>query len=165
MLGGEINDIDLRYHGLTGGPEVELTSLDGTFVTDGQGVFWRLMNRFNKDILEAPIISWYDRRNFYPAGGLPEEILLVVRMPAFRELERKLAAMQPSPERPLGQRERSTLLVMIAALAKIAKIDIEHPSSAAASIESQTALLGARIAARTIEDHLKRVAEALERRS
>ena len=64
-------------------------------------------------------------------------------------------------ERPVGRRERSTLLVIIAALAKLAKIDVAKPSSAAAKIESETALMGARVAARTIENHLKLIPEAL----
>jgi predicted DNA-binding transcriptional regulator AlpA len=50
---------------------------------------------------------------------------------------------------------------MIAALAKLAKINVAKPSSAAAAIESQTALMGARIAARTIENHLGRIYVAL----
>ena len=53
---------------------------------------------------------------------------------------------------------------MIAALAKIAKIDVTKPSAAALAIESQTALMGSQVASRTIEDHLKRIPEALENR-
>jgi hypothetical protein len=65
----------------------------------------------------------------------------------------------------MGQRERTTLLAMIAALAKLAQIDVTKPSSAAVAIEAQTALVGARVAARTIEEHLKRIPDALEARS
>ena len=68
-------------------------------------------------------------------------------------------------DRPVGQRERTTLLVIVAALAKLARIDVAKPSSAATSLESQTALMGARVAARTIENHLKRIPEALESKS
>lgn len=53
---------------------------------------------------------------------------------------------------------------MIAALAKLAKIDVAKPSSAAAAIETQTALMGARVAARTIENHLRHISEALDSR-
>ncbi len=55
--------------------------------------------------------------------------------------------------------------MIIAALAKLAKIDVAKPSSAATSIESETVLMGARVAARTIENHLKRIPEALENKS
>ena len=64
-------------------------------------------------------------------------------------------------EKPLERRERTTLLVIIAALANMAKIDVTKPSKAAGNIENQTQLMGARVAARTIENHLKRSREAL----
>ena len=59
---------------------------------------------------------------------------------------------------------KSTLLDIIAALAKMAKIDVKKPSAAAIAIETQTELMGTRVAARTIENHLNRIPEALERR-
>ena len=43
----------------------------------------------------------------------------------------------------------------------MAKIDVTKPSKAAGNIENQTELMGARVAARTIENHLKRSREAL----
>lgn len=68
-------------------------------------------------------------------------------------------------DRPLGERERATLLTVIAALARIAKVEISKPSKAAEVIERETIALGARVSARAIEDHLKRIPDALERRS
>jgi len=65
----------------------------------------------------------------------------------------------------LGNRERNTLLVLIAALAKQAAIDLRMPSKAAAQMESATEQMGARIPQRTIEEHLKRIPEALEKRA
>jgi hypothetical protein len=65
----------------------------------------------------------------------------------------------------MGQRERTTLLLIIAALAELPKIDVTKPSAAAVAIESQTARMGARVASRTIENHLKLIPEALEGRS
>ncbi|OIQ66121.1 hypothetical protein GALL_523120 [mine drainage metagenome] len=67
-------------------------------------------------------------------------------------------------EKPLEQRERTTLLVIIAALAKLAKIDVTKPSSAAAAVATQTGLMGAPVAARTVENHLNRISDALEGR-
>ncbi len=68
-------------------------------------------------------------------------------------------------EKPLGERERKTLLVIIAALAKMADIDVAKPSKAAVAIESQTIRMGARVSNRRIEDHLKRIPDALEDRN
>jgi hypothetical protein len=56
-------------------------------------------------------------------------------------------------------------LAIIAALAQLAKIDLTKPSSAAGKIEDQTALMGARVARRTIENHLNLIPEVLERLS
>ena len=72
---------------------------------------------------------------------------------------------QLSHERPLGTRERATLLTIIAALAEMVNIDLSKPTKAAEIIEDMTARKGARVAARTIEEHLKRIPDALERRS
>jgi hypothetical protein len=68
-------------------------------------------------------------------------------------------------ERPVGIRERTTLLTVIGALASAAKLDLSKTSKSAQAIEAMTAKLGVRIAARTIEEHLKRIPEALERRA
>ncbi len=65
-------------------------------------------------------------------------------------------------DKPMGNRERRTLLVIIAALAKDLGIDIAHPSAAAASIEASTIKTGGRIAARTIEEKLKLIPDALK---
>ncbi|MDD5388686.1 MAG: hypothetical protein PHD37_05045 [Gallionellaceae bacterium] len=67
-------------------------------------------------------------------------------------------------DEPLRTRERTTLLTLIAALANEAGIDISKPSKAAGLIEGLTLRIDARIAARTIEDHLKRIPEALEKK-
>src|ERR1700722_18386907 len=75
-------------------------------------------------------------------------------------MERPVGRPEPDLDRPVGPRERTTLLLIIAALAELARIDVKKPSKAATSIESQTALMGARVAARTIENHLKLIPEA-----
>ncbi len=64
---------------------------------------------------------------------------------------------KPALERPVEQTERASLLLIIDALAKLAKIDIARPSKAAAVIASQTALMGNRVGERTIEGHLKSI--------
>jgi len=69
-----------------------------------------------------------------------------------------------SDEKPLGTIERKTLLTIIAAIAKPAKINIEAPGKAAVYIEGLTDELGAHVAKRTIEEHLKKIPDALETR-
>ena len=66
-------------------------------------------------------------------------------------------------DKPLRERERTTLLKIIAGLAKAADIDISKPSKAAQSIEASIQDVGATVSARAIEDHLKRIPDLLER--
>jgi hypothetical protein len=68
------------------------------------------------------------------------------------------------PDKPLRERERSTLLTIIASLADPAGVDISKPSKAAETIEAMTIKLGARVSARAIDDHLKRIPDAVERK-
>ena len=65
----------------------------------------------------------------------------------------------------LDTRERTTLLITIAALATLAELDISQHSKAAEVIASKSEQMGAPIAKRTVEKHLSRVADAIERKS
>jgi len=64
----------------------------------------------------------------------------------------------------LDSRERKTLLIIIATLARVAKIDINSPGKAALYIEGLTDEMGARASKRAIENHLKSIPDALESR-
>jgi len=82
----------------------------------------------------------------------------------------ELAADEPAKATPqedgsLGQRQRDTYLVVIAALAKAQKIDVSKPSKAADVIAALTEEIGARVAPRTLVDLLKLIPEAKQRRS
>ncbi|MDI4632422.1 hypothetical protein J7U46_05145 [Pelomonas sp. V22] len=67
--------------------------------------------------------------------------------------------------RPLGTKERNTLLTIISVLCHEAKIDHSRPAAAAATIKHMADLLGLRLGESTIEDHLKRIPAAVEARS
>lgn len=71
---------------------------------------------------------------------------------------------EPAIERPLGTRERDTLLTIIAALAKEARLQIDQPGKAALFIEGLTNQLGSPVSKRAIEEHLKKIPNALETR-
>ena len=170
MVGAEEFDIEHRYQLLTGGPAVELISLSGPFVKLKDGTWAEIVEYYSKEKLSFSQNKLANPRvspdNYHPAGELPSDAVLVVRTSALQELEALfLSDPEPAIERAIERRERTTLLVIIAALAKLAKVDVTKPSSAATAIESQTSLMGARVAARTIENHLKRIPEALENKS
>lgn len=167
MLGAEHTDVEHKYHFLTGGPPVEVQTLEGPIVCREDGMHCLLQSHYSDNEFANPKNLRVPRDhpdNYYPAAGLPADSVLVVRTSALRDLEARLSEPDQKTEKPLRQRERTTLLVIIAALAKLAGVNVAKPSSAAAAIERQTELMGARVAARTIEDHLNRVSEALEER-
>ena len=68
-------------------------------------------------------------------------------------------------EKPLSDKERETLLIIIAALAKEAKVDITKISKTGDLIANMTQLIGAPIGATTIETHLKKINQALVNRT
>jgi hypothetical protein len=168
MVGAERLDVERRYQMLTDGPAVSLTILEGPVVRREEGVACRLEayfgdnEFFDKKNLQKP---FRDPENYHPAGGLPDDSVFVVRTAALKELEARILETDKPTEKPIQRRERTTLLVMVAALAKLAKIDVTKPSSAATAVESQTTLMGVRVAARTVENHLKRIPEALDSRA
>ena len=168
MRGAESIDVEHRYQRLTRGPAVELFNIDGVILSRPDGMFCQLQDHFGDNEFCKPESlhkPWDHPRNFYPAAKLPADSVLVVRTTALEALLRQVSEPPQRPASVLGARERTTLLVMLAALAELAKVDWRRPSKAAQAIERQTELLGARVAARTAEGHLNKVAEALEHRS
>lgn len=165
MTGAERLDVEHRYQQLTGGPPIDLSNLEGPIVYRPDGSYFRIVESFedNEYFDNAKLRKpWSHPDNFYPASTLPRDSVFVVRTSALQELEGRASEPEQTLERHLGRRERSTLLVIIAALAKLAKVDVAKVSSAATAIESQTVLMGARVASRTIENHLRDISDALE---
>lgn len=68
----------------------------------------------------------------------------------------------PVIEKPLSNRERDTLLTIIAALAKHGKIEIKECGKSAQFISGLTDEVGANVSKRAIEEHLKKIPAALE---
>lgn len=67
-------------------------------------------------------------------------------------------------EKPLATRERNTLLTIIAALCKEAKLDYTKHAKTAGLIESTAAKMGLSIGDTTIESHLKKITNAVATR-
>jgi hypothetical protein len=162
MLGHEKLEIEQRYQILTGGPEVDMrfrdNPLDHPIVCREDGTYCQIHEWLNDSDRDHP-------GGYHPADCLPADSVVVVRTSALHDLDAQLSELEHKVEKPLEQRERDTLLVIIAALAELAQIDVKKPAKAGAAIESQAALLGAEVSSRSIQDHLKRIPEALERRS
>lgn len=67
-------------------------------------------------------------------------------------------------DKPFSTRERDTLLTIIAVLCKEAKVDYTKHSKAAGFIQSTAATMGVAIGETTIENHLKKIPDALATR-
>ena len=84
---------------------------------------------------------------------------------ALRAELRRLKEEKPSrKERPIQTRERNTLLTIIAALCKDAKFDFSKTAKTAGLIQSTAAGMGVSIGETTIEEHLKKIPDALASR-
>lgn len=80
------------------------------------------------------------------------------------EREAKAQATDELMNMPISTRERNTLLTIIAALCKEAKIPYDKPAKAAGMIQSTAATMGVSIGETTIENHLKKIPDALATR-
>lgn len=111
----------------------------------------------NKDAHEESKVSFPAFFSWLKATGyeLPPELLGPVNNKAAPLTE----------EAPLTERERTTLLKLIAALAHEAGIDISKPSKAAGLIEGLTIRINNRVSPRAIENHLKKIPATLDKRS
>lgn len=101
--------------------------------------------------------------NYYPAGSLPKDGVIVVRTEALREFEQTINGAPNSAEKPLGKSERNTLLTIIAAFCKYESIDPQG-RGAAVEIMKMTDDLGVHVDDGTIRRWLKSIPDALESR-
>jgi hypothetical protein len=186
LIGGERVDVELAYQNATDGPEVTGVSLEGVFVRSEDGRLFEVQSQ-TKYVQQARKRTRWDfvglRRSAsvgtdssrwrnvdvsetitHPAGALPEDCLFVVRTEALTKFEQSMSEEAALNDKPLLTKERRSLLVVIAALAKEAKINLDHPSKAATVIEGLTNSIGAPVAKRTIEEHLKKIPDALDAR-
>jgi hypothetical protein len=137
MIGGERLDVEHQYQSMTDGPEVTLISLDGTFVADQDGKIWQLQDQLDmKEPCQAATNATTgdnerdnhkkrvkkpcdDSDNYYPAGGLPSDSVLVVRTSALREFEEQIRTEYAGDEKPPSERKERSDLHIIAALLQI----------------------------------------------
>lgn len=83
-----------------------------------------------------------ERNRYYPAGGLPDDSVLVVRTSALRALEEKLLADNRPPEKPLHPSERKSTGQIIATLAAMAGLDLSTPYKAVDPLRAAAAVHG-----------------------
>ena len=104
-----------------------------------------------------------ETENYYPAGGLPKDAVIVVRAEALREFEQAVNEEPNGAGKPIGTSERNSLLTIIAALCDYSAIDI-NKRGAAGQIAKLTEEFGAAVSLDTIGRALKKIPDALESR-
>jgi len=150
MIGSERLDIEHELQMLIGGPDVTLINIRGTFLNRNDGTWAALQERF----------IGQTAYHFSDACSLGADCMRVVRTSEILALQSRLNG---SPlEKPLANRERDTLLAIIATLCKDAGYDYKKPAKTAGIIQSSAAEMGVAIGETTIEGHLKKIPEALE---
>jgi hypothetical protein len=98
LIGNEIVDILHNLHTIElNGPEVELNSLDGAWLKDPETDKWaQIQESFadNEYCSEEQIINYIKKPEYYPAGGLPQDAILVIRT---TELQRCIDGLTEEP--------------------------------------------------------------------
>jgi hypothetical protein len=116
-------------------------------------------NKYLKNRLDAP-----NENDYYPAGGIPKDAVLVVRTDAMLSFLQAINEEPSKSQKPLSTKERNTLLVLLAALCKEGKIDYKKPGMAAA-VAKMTENIGSPISDDTIRNVFKQIDEALDARN
>lgn len=96
--------------------------------------------------------------DYYPADGLPEDSILVVRITALQEFQQKVTEtpVKDDLERPLSTTERNSLLTIIGLIAKDGYgDDLSKPYLLAKEIKKTAELCGIKISDDTIANKLK----------
>nr|WP_315464408.1 hypothetical protein [uncultured Rhodoferax sp.] len=166
MLGGESIYLEEKFHQVSTGVEIDLTNLDGTFLQEppsadwGEGDYFQVFQYFERTL------DWNDLK-WYPVGNLPDTVFLVVRTNELNRFLNKVGCRDAAIElqnRPVETKERNTLLCIIAALCREAKIPFENHSKAAGLIQGAAQQMGVSVGETTIEGHLKKIPDALATR-
>jgi hypothetical protein len=146
-------DVEHQYQKLTDGPAVTLIDIDGTFVDAPDATRLQLLEPYESQTKDGPVKGSVD---YIPAGGLPDDAVLVVRRGA---LDTFVSLVAGADKAPVGKRERDTFLTMMAALLEIAKLGGLKPTEAANKIASETTRLGNTLGVRTVLSKLQEVRE------
>jgi hypothetical protein len=113
---------------------------------------------------EFPFAIWCRLNGTVNIGKIKEAAVFLLEEIARYEAKYGNRSEYQKPVKPLATRERDTLLTIIAALCKEAKIPYDKPAKAAGLIQGTAATMGVSIGETTIEGHLKKIPDALATR-
>lgn len=121
MLAGEEIDVRELYQELTGGPEVDLSSIDGAWLKGENGRLYCIQERFDREYirsLEGENVASSDAMrlgnpdHYYPAGRLPEGSTIVIRRENLDAFIASLEEPEPAPVSTTGAEKSRTLEVL-----------------------------------------------------
>lgn len=107
--------------------------------------------------------SGRNSENYFPAAGLPDDCVIVIRTDALRELEQSINESLAPADKDVTSKERNSLLTIIAALCDYSAVDPKDRGTAR-KIASMTEELGAPVTDDTIRKVLQKIPDAVERR-
>lgn len=115
MMANERIDIEYELHQIIGGPCVTMTNLEGTFLNRPDGTWASLQDRFeDQKYIDKGGKSNTIKGEYFPAGGLGNDCIKVVRTTELTALQAKIDGR--TENKPLGNRERNSMLRTIAGL-------------------------------------------------
>lgn len=142
MIGAERLDIEHALQQEIGGPAIELTHIDGAYVCNLEGDFAWIQEHFaNNEYANEQMKkrSWNDKDAYYPAGGLPADAPIIVRVSNLLHFIGQEQCAGGGSDAPIDARERASLLRIIRALDVMAKLP---ERGAAGSVVRQIQELG-----------------------
>jgi len=180
LIGNERLDVEHRFQQLTDGPAIEGTNLNGTFAKKDDCTYASLQERFDSPDMRAeyegmkkafesalaksgkplapakPPKPYNHPDNYFPAGKLPDDSVLVVRTSALTQLQERMAD-PPKPSQPKeSTREKNNLLRIIGLMANHRySTNIGEPHTVARLLLQKATDLGVQISDDTIATHLK----------
>ena len=114
-----------------------------------------------KEVWDIPFASWFWLPYPMTIDVLINEAVFMIDEVCRYEAAHDKDAVSEQMKKPIATTERNTLLTIIAALCKEAKLDYTKPAKTAGLIQSTAAGMGLSIGETTIEDHLKKRPNAL----
>jgi hypothetical protein len=147
--------------------EPDHTSPEGTLLVGNDGRMWQLMAPFSKNECATSFEKKKpvdDPDNFYPEFYLPEPSDIVISKSEIEAFEAQWTE-PAAEEKPLGTRERNSLLSIIAVLCEAHGYEVARAAKTAVAIRESAELAGIDIGETTIEKHLKMIPDVVRRRA
>lgn len=94
--GAEVLDIEHLYQQLTGGPSIDLVNINGVYVLDENKTKYQLQDRFSAYDTESNDekfslkVKPFSENDYYPAGALPDDSVLVIRTSNLIKFEKSI---------------------------------------------------------------------------